>query len=587
MLKTENIVSQHQYRIAGLVIWILVCILLGRYFQIQILEFERYSSKSNTNRIRQVTKNAPRGLILDRHGEILVDNFPIYVLTAIPGEMINRGLQFKMIADYIESDSAVIATNYNKYYRGQFIATRLAKDLNFDQISRLEENKLNLHGIYYDQIPERYYPSRVKAPHLFGYVKEVDRVIRKSLINEELYELGDLVGWTGLEKQYELFLMGKRGISFYEVDAFGREVGPALELNSQNPDPGQNIQTTLDLNLQAFIEKQMIDRKGVVLVAHPESGEILSAVSSPDYSPDLFTGITTERDWAEIQKDPDRPLLNRYIQGTYPPASIVKMIMEAVLIENTDFDVDVTQHCSGSYQFGDRIFGCWKPEGHGDVNMTEAMVVSCDVYFYKAIRACKIDQLYDMFIAFGLGEKTSIDIPNEVEGLIPNNDYMYKRYGRFGWSKGSLLNFAIGQGELLVTPIQVLNYINLLATRGSSPVCHFVMVGNLPGNVHPELESTTWDRIINDMRAVINHGNGTGRKAQPEINGMEIFGKTGTAENPHGENHAWFIGWAEYLDEKYSIVILLENAGSGGGVAAPLAKIIFSQFASTKNLAFK
>ena len=258
MLKAENIVSSHQYRIAGFVVWLLICVLLSRYFQIQILEHERYSSKSNTNRIRKVTKNAPRGLILDRNGDILVENFPIYVLTAIPGEMTDQDKQFKLISNYIDSDSAILSSNYNKYYRGQFIPTRLAKDLNFEQISRLEENKLNLQGIYFDQIPERYFPSRVKAPHLFGYVKEVDKLIRESLINGELYELGDLVGWTGLEKQYEIFLMGNRGIYFYEVDVFGREVGPAIELDPKKPDPGQNIQTTLDLNLQAFIEKQMI-----------------------------------------------------------------------------------------------------------------------------------------------------------------------------------------------------------------------------------------------------------------------------------------------------------------------------------------
>ena len=420
MLKAENIVSYHQYRIAGFVVWLLICLLLGRYFQIQILEHERYSSKSNTNRIRKVTKNAPRGLILDRNGDILVDNFPIYVLTAIPGEMTDQDIQFKLISNYIQSDSAILSSNYNKYYRGQFIPTRLAKDLNFQQISHLEENKLNLQGIYFDQIPERYFPSRVKAPHLFGYVKEVDRKIRESLINGELYELGDLVGWAGLEKQYEIFLMGNRGIYFYEVDVFGREVGPAIELDPKKPDPGQNIQTTLDLSLQAFIEKQMINRKGIVLVGHPESGEILSAVSSPDYSPDLFTGFTTEREWSEIQTDPDRPLLNRYTQGTYPPASIVKMIMEAVLIENLDFDVKMTHVCSGSYQYGDRIFGCWLTEGHGELNMTEAMAVSCDVYFYKAIRATNIDQVYDMFLSFGFGKKTGVDIPNEAEGLVPN-----------------------------------------------------------------------------------------------------------------------------------------------------------------------
>ena len=263
MLKSDNIVSHRQYQIARGLSWIMIFILLIRYFQIQIIEHEIYRHKSNTNRIRKVAKNAPRGLILDRFGEILVDNYPVYVLTAIPGEMNDKNNQFKLIAEYIESDSNLIGSNYKKYYRGRFVPTRLAKDMNFIQLGNLEENKLNLEGVYYDQIPERFYPNGVKAPHLFGYVKEIDRSIRKSLKNRDLYELGDLVGWSGLEKQYESYLMGTRGTYFYEVDASGREVGPALELINTRADPGFNIQTTIDLNLQIFIESLMKNIKEV------------------------------------------------------------------------------------------------------------------------------------------------------------------------------------------------------------------------------------------------------------------------------------------------------------------------------------
>ena len=217
MLKSDNIVSHKQYQVARILSWVMIIILIIRYFQIQIIEHEIYRLKSNTNRIRKVTKNAPRGLILDRFGEILVDNYPVYVLTAIPGEMNNKEMQFNLIANYIESDSSIIHSNYKKYYRGRFVPTRLAKDIDFLQLSNLEENKLNLEGVYYDQIPERSYPNGARAPHLFGYVKEIDRVIRKNLNNKELYELGDLVGWSGLEKQYESYLMGKRGTYFFEV----------------------------------------------------------------------------------------------------------------------------------------------------------------------------------------------------------------------------------------------------------------------------------------------------------------------------------------------------------------------------------
>ena len=582
MLKADNIVSHRQYQVARLFSLLMILLLIARYFQIQIIEHEIYRLKSNTNRIRKVTKNAPRGLILDRSGEILVDNYPVYVLTAIPGEMNDKKNQFNLIAKYIETDSSIIHSNYNKYYRGRFVPTRLAKDIGFSQLSNLEENKLNLAGVYYDQIPERYYPNKVKAPHLFGYVKEVDRLIRRDLSNRELYELGDLVGWSGLEKQYESYLMGKRGTYFFEVDASGREVGPASELVDTRPDPGYNIQTTIDHNLQLFIEKLMDNRKGVLLIGKPETGGILAATSSPDYSPDLFTGLTTESEWKNIKDDPNTPLINRYIQGTYIPGSIIKMITQIAILKDGNYDLNMTHYCPGFYQYGDRIYGCWVTNGHGNVNMIQAISMSCDVFFYKAVQLIDIDKLYNTFKQFGFGKKTKIDIPNELAGLVPNKAYMYQRYGKYGWSKGSLLNFAIGQGELLVTPIQVLNYINLISTRGNSPNCHFVIVDNLPENSNPQLEEIIWKQVFEGMRSAIADKKGTGRKSDPKIDGLIIYGKTGTAENPHGDNHAWFVGWAEYLNEKYSIVVLLENGGSGGAVAAPLARKVFTEIINNK-----
>ncbi len=587
MLKSDNIVSQNQYLVARILSWVMILILIGRYFQIQIIEHEIYSLKSNTNRIRKVTKNAPRGLILDRYGEILVDNYPIYVLTAIPGEMNNKKEQFNLIADYIDSDSSVIRSNYKKYYRGRFVPTRLAKDMDLIQIINLEENKLKLEGVYYDQIPERYYPNGVRAPHLFGYVKEIDREIRNNLANKQLYELGDLVGWSGLEKQYENYLMGKRGTYFFEVDASGKEVGSVSELINTRPDPGYNIQTTIDLNLQMFIENLLSSKKGVILVGMPQTGEMLAAASAPDYSPDLFTGMMTESKWRSVKDDPNTPLINRYIQGTYIPGSIVKMISQIAILKYGVLDNGLNHICSGFYQYGDRIYGCWVTDGHGEVNITEAMAMSCDVFFYKTIQQIDIDQLHDTFKQFGFGNKTNIDIPNEAVGLVPNKDYLMNRYGKYGWSKGTLLNLAIGQGELLVTPMQVLNYINLVSTKGKSPACHFVMVDNLPDNSKPKLKKEHWNQVFDGLRLAIISKNGTGRKSDPAIDGLKVYGKTGTAENPHGDNHAWYTGWAEYFDEKYSIVVLLENAGSGGSVAAPIAKLVFEEIIKNKIVAIK
>jgi len=587
MLKADNIVTYRQFLAAAGLTWCLFGILIGRFFQIQILEYDWYSQKANSNRIRKVTTTAPRGLILDRNGQILVDNFPTYVLTAIPWELSDKGKKFEFISTVIGLDSNTVSKSYKKYYRGRFNPTRLAKDLTFDQVSRLEESRINLQGVYYENFPERYFPSRIRGSHIFGIVKEVDRDVRNSLRNKEEYELGDMIGWSGIEKRYENYLKGERGIIFYEVDAFGRELGYVKDLEPTDPEPGLNIITTLDLDIQYFIEGIMKNRKGVILVGLGDSGEILGAVSAPDFDPELFTGLILETTWNEIRNNPEKPLLNRFLQGMYPPGSIVKSVTQAALLEKTDFDPNTFFLCDGSYQFGDRLFGCWWQEGHGELNLTGAMVNSCDIYFYKAVQYLELDQLAEMFIEFGFGEATQIDIPGEVYGLVPDKDYMNKKHGRYNWSKGALLNICIGQGEVLVTPIQVLNYLNLLATRGNAYRPHLVMIDEPPANEIPTLKDETWDRIISDMRLVITDENGTGKNAEPDIPGMLVYGKTGTAENAHGESHAWFIGWAEYADQKYSVVILLENAGSGGKVAAPIAKMIFNEIYKSDKLVYK
>ena len=584
MLKAENIASVRQYYFIISLTWLLIAILIIRYFQLQILNFDQYSKKANTNRIRKVTLSAPRGLILDRNGLILVDNIPTYILNAIPGELSNRGAKFQFIADIIGIDSTAILKNYQKYYRGRFISTRLAKDLSFEQISKIEENKLNIEGIYYQQFPERAFPSIVNASHILGYVKEVDRGIRNSLNKKNDYELGDVIGWSGLERKYESFLKGKHGIQFFQVDAYGREVGFVDDFPPRDPEPGNDIITTININIQKALENVMINKRGVIIVGLPKTGEILGAVSMPDYEPDLFTGRITEKDWYDILNHPDKPLVNRFNQGLYPPGSIVKMITEVALLDNINFDPLNEIKCEGAYQFGDRIFGCWNTNGHGNMDLSSAISSSCDIYFYKTIKYYDFDILSNFYKMFGFGRLTGVDIQGESRGVVPTIDYMNKRYGRFGWSKGSLLNYCIGQGELLVTPMQVFNYTNLLATKGNTYKPHFVKGNTLVPCDTIKISNEIWEKIILDMAKVISDEKGTGKAADPLKLNAKVYGKTGTAENPHGEDHAWFIGWMDYFEKKYSIIVLLENAGSGGAVAAPIAKHIFNQIIQLANI---
>ncbi len=577
MLKAENIASQRQYYFTVGLLWFIITILIFRYFQLQILNFDKYSKQANTNRIRKVTLSAPRGLILDRNGKILVDNIPTYILNAIPGELKKRDEKFHFLSNIIGVDESIILKNFKKYFRGRFIPTRLAKDLSFEQISKIEENKLSFEGIYYQQFPERAFPSTVNASHILGYVKEVDRDIRGSLLKKNEYELGDVIGWSGLERNYESYLKGSHGIQFFQVDALGREVGFVDDFPPRDPEPGKDIITTIDLHIQKVLEEVMAKKRGVIIVGIPKTGEILGAVSMPDFEPDLFTGRITESDWDQILNHPDKPLVNRFNQGLYPPGSIVKMITEVALMSNNNFNPQDKFRCDGSFQFGDRIFGCWYTKGHGEIDLSSAISSSCDIYFYKTIKYYDFDKLSSFYKMFGFGARTGVDIQGESQGVVPTIDYMNKRYGRSGWSKGSLLNYCIGQGELLVTPMQVFNYTNLLATKGNTYNPHFVKNNARYQSDSIKISNDIWNRITMDMNKVITDEKGTGKAADPLIPNAKIFGKTGTAENPHGEDHAWFIGWMEFFEKCYSVVVLLENSGSGGSVAAPIAKNIFEK----------
>ena len=269
-------------------------------------------------------------------------------------------------------------------------------------------------------------------------------------------------------------IRGKKGVSYFQVDAFGREAGKVEGHDNSLPQPGQDIYTTLDITLQELLESEFKGKKGAGIVSNPKTGGILSYVSSPDYAPDLFTGLISKNDWESIITDPDKPLLNRVSNGTYPPGSIYKMVVAFELLEKNFVSTDWEILCTGSYEFYDRTFRCWNEFGHGKVNLEKALIQSCDVFFYQAIQNVNLDDLKIRSKQFLHGIRTNIDLPTEMKGRVPDRQFMNKLYGRWGWSKGALLNISIGQGELLVTPLQMAAYINLLATRGNTSPLHLV-----------------------------------------------------------------------------------------------------------------
>jgi len=577
VLKSPNTVSKSKYWTMVAFVIAVHAVLAYRFFQLQILDFELYSERAESNRIRAMSIPAPRGLILDRHGEIIVDNYPTYILYGIGAEIGDKEKNFNVISRTTGIDTSILFKNYKNYYRNRFLPTRLAKDLTISQLSRLEEAKNNLSGIIYKQFPERIYNPKIRASHVLGYLKEIDQEMIQEQIFMGDYEYGDLVGWSGLEQEYEPVLRGKKGVTYFQVDTYGREAGRLEDQGDLLSHPGKNITTTLDVSLQEMLETEFKGKSGVGIVSRPATGGILAYVSAPDYKPDLFTGLISNTDWQTVIADSNRPLLNRAANGTYPPGSIFKMVVLAELLEKNLVSPQEEVFCSGSYEFYDRTFGCWNEFGHGKTDLEQAIVQSCDVYFYHMIQKVKLNDLAAMAKQFRIGLETQVDLPAEMKGRMPDRQFMNRLYGRWGWAQGALLNMSIGQGEILVTPLQMAAYTHLLATSGNVPKLHLVKPkeGN---HQKPNISPSTWRFIQKYMRNVVVHPKGTGRRSDPKISGLKISGKTGTSENPHGEPHAWFIAYGEKDGDMISVVIMIENGGSGGEVAAPLARKVFQHY---------
>jgi len=579
MLKIDNKADIYTYRVLFFILCSLMTVLIGRYYYLQVVEYDRHFSKSQINRVKAVTTYASRGLIFDRNGELLVDNYPTYVLTVTPYKLDNKEKSFKELSSILNTEFDELNRRYKKYYRGRMLPTIIAKNLSFEQISEIEERKLEFPAFSYRPFNERIYPSSFSYSHILGYLKEVDREIVPTLDKSLLYRAGELVGWQGVEKQYEKELRYSKGVSYLEVDTYGREVfelqdGKIVAL------PGDDLYLSIDSGLQQFTKNLLEGQKGSVIMSHVNTGEILAMVSSPSYSLDIYRGTTSEEEWENVLKNPDKPLLNRSIAGLYPPGSPFKLITTFNLLENNLIANSDSVMCSGLKEYGGIERGCWREDGHGFTDLTKAIAESCNIYFYEKVQLVPLQDWISTAEIFGFNQATNVDLPTEKIGIVPDKDFFTEQYGRWGWSeRGVLLNLTLGQGDLLVTPIQSLRFINHIATRGkNTPRLKLNLNSQLSYYDSIQYSDRTWDYIENALFAAVNSDFGTARRAMPENQDIPFFAKTGTAQNPHGEPHAWFIGFFEFKGEKYSIVTIVENGGGGATVASPIAGDIVSYF---------
>ncbi len=566
----------------------LLLILLGRFAYVQLYRGDEFLAESEKNRVRPVAIEPPRGLLRDRYREVIVDNRPAYAVYVLPGQLTRNKPGYQILASAFHTSEDDLRKQITRTKRGNLLPTKIERQIDFSGFSLLHERRIELPGIEFRAESRRSYRSGIKAPHLFGYLGEISDAELATF--GESYTPGDLIGKKGLERQYEKILRGVKGKRYLEVDALGRVVGdlalgPDTTYSGDNPVPGLDLILGIDAALQRMLEAEMMTHKGGAVVLNCKNGEVLAMVSKPDFEPDLFSRPLSQQEWSRMINDPQKPLYDRMLQSLYPPGSTYKMITIIAGLETGLIDPNERVFCPGYYRYGNRAFGCWKKGGHGTVGMLQAMEQSCDVYFYRMGLKVGVENWAKYSRLFGFGKVTGIDLVDERGGMVPDEEYLNQRYGRNKWSKGLMLNLAIGQGELLVTPLQMAYFAMTLANEGRTfkpRVRRGYMDPISFKEEYPEpdtvfirgVQPSSYETVKRGMYMVVNSPTGTARSAQ--VPGVISAGKTGTAQNPHGETHAWFIGFAPFDDPQIAYCIFLENGGGGGANAAPFARKIIA-----------
>jgi len=581
----EDRSHQNEFRIFFAVVSIIFFILYARYFQLQVVSGSFYKKRSDMNSVRQIPITAARGTIYDRNSTVLVDNKPSYSLFVVPFEF-NKNKYRTDIKKITSLDPEEISRKIKSQKTRPFLPVRLLSNMTFSQLSMIEEHRIDLPGFFYHAEPVRFYPSEVNASHVLGFLGEITKSELEHS-DRHLYHAGDIVGRSGIEKEYDSVLRGIRGYMYKQVDVTGRETGDFGGKRDLRPVSGRSLMLTLDVGMQKLAENLLKNKKGAIVVMDPNNGEIYAMASSPDYDPGIFSGGVSSSLWNKLMSNPEKPLLNRPVQAQLPPGSVFKLVTATAAQAYGIRSPDYTDVCNGAFILGNKIYRCWREEGHGELNLYQAIAKSCNVYFYRTGIDLGIDKISDIGRKLGLGLKTDVDIPGELTGIMPDKNYLDAKYGRGRWTKGMIANIAVGQGDVLVTPIQIAQVAAAVATSGLRPVPHIVKAVQNKNKkswtfIKPEYKkpvdmlASSLEIIKEGMRMAVMEPGGTAVLAR--IKGVSICGKTGTAQNPRGEPHAWFAGFGPYENPEIVVVVVIENSGSGGSVAAPVAGQLFREF---------
>ena len=580
--------SKRAWRLGALV-GLGTLVLMGRLFDLQVLGVEGYSLQSERNRIRQEWVSAPRGLILDRDGEVLADSRPSFTVLGVPRQVLKDDRCLAMLSETLDVTVEKIRERLESGPR--HLPRVIRHDVGFAEVSRIAEREEQFPGVSLAVTNVRSYPNGSVAAHLLGHVGEISESEIEDRADEG-YRPGDFLGRTGIERVYESDLRGRDGERYLEVDAVGRVVGRFSGREPIAPEAGGTLHLYLDLELQAMAESLLVGWRGSICLSEVKTGGVVVMASAPGFDPNLFATGIGSTDWNRLNTDEDKPLLNRAVQATYAPGSTFKMISFALTLDRRIFGYRayLETPCLGGYQFGNRYFKCWEHAGHGHLDLQGALIQSCDVYFYQVAERVSADDLASFASGAGLGEKTGVDLPQELTGNVPTSAWLDERYGRGKWTQGTLLNLIIGQGEYLVTPLQSVYYAAGIANHGQMMTPRIVRAIERPGGAtipfapQPskmwETSSRTMKRIRESMELVVTDEDGTGRVCR--IEGFMPAAKTGTSENPHGKPHSWFLGYAPADDPEIAFAVIVEGGGHGSDLAAPIVKQLLTAYAARK-----
>jgi penicillin-binding protein 2 len=576
--------SEHTGR-RTIFVWIIgavFAVFFGRLVQLQVLYQDEYGKKSEENSIRPIAHDPIRGYIFDRHGTLIVDNRPSYTVSVTPSEF--HESEIPALAAILQLDTAFIRERINKgRVYNRFAPTKVKRDIDFKTLSLLEESRGALPGVDYQIESKRFYPTKAKGAHLFGYTKEVsDKLVQE---DPDQYRPGDLIGATGIEAKYEQYLRGQKGFDFITVNARGEMLGAFNDGKSNIAiKEGDDLYLAIDAGVQALAESLLADKRGAVVAIDPRDGGIIALASKPDYDLTAFGGVTPPDVWNALNTDPMKPMFNRATMTRYQPGSTYKMLLALAALQEGVIPTTWSVNCTGGFRFGTRVFK--DLHVHGFTGMVESISRSCNVYYYQLMLKTGFERWTQYGREFGFGSPTGIDIAEENSGLLPSEEYYDRVYGKGRWTQGYLVSLGIGQGELGVSPLQMACYAMALANKGHYYRPHVVdkiRVKETKEFQPVPVESRTiqindayWNIVRQGMYGCVNSPVGTAALAR--VPGIGVAGKTGTAQNPHGKDHAWFIGFAPADDPKIAICVLVENAGFGGVFAAPIAGACIEQF---------